>query len=141
MFRVDESEWPIVTMHFEGEPMDLEEMEEYISYWDKWFDLKEPMAVTMISQHEGKEKAGKEVTELAKRWREENRERIGKYCVGIALVPRPSKLMAVFKVNKPIVGWVMKKRMGCPGQVFDDDKEARAWLEERMAEARGHQAV
>lgn len=141
MFRVDESAWPVLTMHFEGEPMDLEEMEEYISYWDKWFDRGEPMAVMMISSHEGTEKASKEVTELAKRWRAENRDLIGKYCAGIALVPRPSKLMAVFKVGKPVVGWVMKKRMGCPGQIFDREDEARSWLEERMSRETGRQAV
>lgn len=108
------------------------------SHWERWLDRGEPMAVMMVYGGEEQEKLGKEVRKLSNQWHKENRDRIGQRCAGVAMVLRSSKLMAIYK---PIVARATKKRMGCPGQVFDNREEARAWLEERLSEETTRQAV
>jgi hypothetical protein len=129
MYRYDESGWPVVKVRFE-EPTTMEDMQEYIARWERWLGRGEPMGV-LASYESEQEKSSKEVRKLANRWQKENRERIGERCVGIAMCVKSAKLMALFR---PIASRAMKKRMGCPGEVFGDEREAEAWLRERLAE-------
>ncbi len=130
MYRYDESGWPVVKIRFE-EPTTMEDMEEYIARWERWLARGEPMGV--LASYEGEqEKSSKEVRKLANRWQKENKDRIGEHCVGIAMCVKSSKLMALFR---PIASRAMKKKMGCPGEVFGDEQEAEAWLKQRLAEA------
>jgi hypothetical protein len=130
VYSYDESGWPLVRVRFE-EPTTMEDMREYIARWEGWLARGEPMGV--IASYEGEqEKSSKEVRRLANRWQKESRERIGERCVGIAMCVKSSKLLAFYK---PIASRAMKKKMGCPGAVFDGEREAEAWLRERLAEA------
>jgi hypothetical protein len=131
MYTFDESGWPVVRMEAAGDT-GLADVEEYVRRWEGWLSGSEKLGVILIYGDEEQGKVEKSARKLSNRWHKENRERIGELCVGVAGVVKSSKLLALYK---PIASRIMKKRMGCPGAVFDDEREAEAWLRERLAEA------
>lgn len=131
-FGFDDGDWPIVTVTARGVGT-VEDTERYIARWEEWLSRAEangkPFAVEMISLHGEQPRQNREARRLNDRWHKENRERVGRWCAGIATVVKSSRLLALFQ---PIAARYVKRTMGCPGRIFATREEARAWLDEML---------
>lgn len=131
MYTFDETGWPAVKMTSSGDTS-LADVEEYVSRWESWLEKGERFGVLFVYADEERGKVERDAGKLSNRWHRENRERTGGLCVGAAGALKSSKLLALYR---PVASRAMKKKLGCPGAVFDNEREARTWLEERLTEA------
>lgn len=121
---IDESGWPLVTIHL-GEQFDRDAVNEYIAYWEKLLDSNTTVGLIMNQQGERGERPDREVTKLYMDWCKVHKEQISRCCAGIAVVTASSKLLALYK---PVTALSTKKMYGCPGNVFSGEEEAGKWL-------------
>lgn len=129
MLTITEETWPVVTIERDA-PLQMSEMNLYIAAWERWLARNEPMGVILLTQEEKPEKAEKAVMKRSNEWHFANKIRVGQQCAGIAMVVKNSALLTFLK---PLATRGTKKRMGCSGQIFTDEAEARAWLHNQLA--------
>jgi hypothetical protein len=129
MFRIDDSQSPLVVIHFDG-PMTLDETHRMLAYFNQLLDTGAPFALAMASNNEAQHEKG--VAKAQKQWLQANRSRIGKTCVGIAMVTQSSKFIALYK---PIANQIIQRMYHCPGRLFTDLEEATTWLRYQLRQA------
>ena len=130
MVTLDDSRWPLVSVHFQGNGTP-EEMNHFYRCFEAWLSRQEPFALVMRRDNaEAAEAQGKKspvVKQMRKdgiAWTKAHRAEISQYCAGIAIVPDSAKLMALWG---PMVAKVTQKMYGCPGKVFLSLEKANAW--------------
>lgn len=135
MLTLDDSRWPIVTAHFQGSDT-LPEMQQFLEHFESWLKRREPFALIIRrDQSEAAEAKGK-LSDEAKRirkismdWNKTHKSDCSQYCVGIAMVPDSTKMLAIMR---PVATKVIQSMYGCPGNVFASVEEAETWTKEKL---------
>ena len=139
MVAIDDSRWPLVSVHFQGNGTP-EEMAHFYRCFEAWLSRQEPFALVMrrdnadAAEAQGKKSpAVKQMRKDGIAWTKAHRAEISQYCAGIAIVPDSAKLMALWG---PIVARVTQKMYGCPGKVFLSLEKANAWAGRQLSRPR-----
>ncbi|MGD1865834.1 MAG: ABC transporter ATP-binding protein [Phormidesmis sp.] len=139
MVALDDSRWPLVSVHFQGNGTP-EEMAHFYRCFEAWLSRQEPFALVMrrdnadAAEAQGKKSpAVKQMRKDGIAWTKAHRAEISQYCAGIAIVPDSAKLMALWG---PIVARVTQKMYGCPGKVFLSLEKANAWAGRQLSRPR-----
>ncbi|AFK20088.1 hypothetical protein E6P09_14775 [Haloferax mediterranei ATCC 33500] len=129
MAEINDDDWPIVTVTFDGGPA-VQETEAFLTAFDGWLSRESEFAVLLEKQSFGGSKdETKEATKRRDEWLAANRAEIEQYCRGIAVVTESRTL---FRLFKPVVKRLMGKKFGCPGVMYSSRSEAQQWLDERV---------
>lgn len=113
----------------------LESMQAYLDAMESILLEHETFGLMFLSDMENDEiktqKRTKEASKLSNAWLKENRERIGKQCIGIAMVVKPTMMM---RAMKPMASKTMKKMMGAQGDMFFERDQAETWMKSQLSQ-------
>ena len=119
--------WPLVEVVFNG-PADELQVQGWLDAMDALFDKAQPFGLlTRTSEHSDFSDSGRKAMGL---WFKQSREKIEKYCVGVARIS-PSEDMV-----ERLAGPKMQAAMPCPIYASVDVGQATAWLQKKLAESR-----
>ncbi|MEM6453146.1 MAG: ABC transporter ATP-binding protein [Cyanobacteria bacterium P01_D01_bin.105] len=132
---IDDSRWPLVRAHFQGNGTPAE-MARFYRCFEGWLARKETFALVMQRDNaEAAEAAGKgspEAKHMRKdgiAWTKAHKPEISQYCAGVAIVPDSAKLV---KLWGPMVAKVTQHMYGCPGKVFGSVESAERWATQKL---------
>lgn len=137
-YKIDMSEAPLLVITF-GEAFTLEVVKQFLADLEGLLARKEQFAVLGLSDHDHDEdghhheKPERGVGKLQKQWLDAHKPEIGKYCLGIATVAEDLKF---FKVYKLLMPQIIKRMYNTPGDMFQTESEARAWLQSKLEAVR-----
>ncbi|OYQ63502.1 hypothetical protein B9G53_16780 [Pseudanabaena sp. SR411] len=131
MITIDESNYPIVSVHFENSST-LADTEKYLAHFDKWLSFNQKFGLILdqsTSQNqEDQVKSDPEEIEAVHRltveWAKQNKDRITQFCLGMAIVYDGDDLEKRKKAAPKTIAGIF----GCLGQVFTSQGEAEQWL-------------
>jgi hypothetical protein len=129
MYRLDSSQFPVLVLSVEDSPLTIETMQQLEQSLLAAFDRKTPFTILALTTAETETKAPKEVTRYSNDMFRRMKPLFAQWCAGYAGVMRAGKL---FKLYKPVAGKVVRNRIGCDGDFFEREDEARAWLDQKL---------
>jgi hypothetical protein len=127
MVEVDTTQWPTVYMKVDA-LLTTTAVTEYINEMEHLLAREEPFGLIYLSEmtdEEARQRREKEAQKLSNGWLKANRERMGRYCIGIAMVTNATRMMRLYK---PIARRTFKRTMGVAGDLFFTQSEAAAWM-------------
>lgn len=119
MYCIDENQDSLVIIHFES-PLTVSSAEKLFAYMNSVLDKQQTFGFAMDSNVEGQHERG--VAKMQKDWAKDNRERLGKYCAGVAIVTQSNRYISLYK---PIANVIIKRIYNCPGKLFVDIDDAK----------------
>lgn len=121
----DESQWPVVVVHYPDGPIAKPVMEEYLAHILTLFERKLPFAV--IGFHETSGSAmGAETRVFAASFNKKYHDQFGAYMRGLAIVS--TSMLA--RTALMAVHWISP--FPYPTKAFRTQKEALAWIQARL---------
>lgn len=132
MLKIDDKNYPIVSVKFEGTAT-IEETETYLARFTDWLDRENPFGLMLFrgtsEEVEDPEKA-KRSHNLVVVWAKQNKANIARYCMGMAVVGDLSKMSEKQQQMAPKALGVL---FGCPGQLFGNSTDAERWLQQQLS--------
>ncbi|WP_103667728.1 hypothetical protein [Pseudanabaena sp. BC1403] len=135
MIDINESNYPIVSVHFENAST-LEDTEKYLAHFDKWLSSNQKFGL-ILDQSTSQKQESAQVAEvnhnpseieavhrLTVEWAKQNKDRIMQFCLGMAIVYDGDDLEKRKKATPKTIAGIF----GCLGQVFASQVEAEQWL-------------
>jgi hypothetical protein len=130
MLTINESQYPSVSVHFEGATT-LEELETYLSHFTDWLSRNTPFGIMMHRSSKQDENVdldqAKQVHQSTVQWAKQNKSQITQSCVGIVLVGD------AFEGNQKAATLKgLRSVFGCPVQIVETQAEAEHWIQQQL---------
>jgi hypothetical protein len=126
MYTIDDNQFPLILIQLDS-PMSLTEAQQLFAYFEDVLAKAQPFVCIIASNIEGQHERG--TAKLQKDWLKGHRESFGQYCAGLAMVTQSSRFIALYKLA---AGQIIKRMYNCPGRLFIDLDEAKAWSQEQL---------
>ena len=130
MIKFNEEKFPVVYIYIDGGNT-IQDLQTYLNRFDNWLSRQEYFGIILQQNfpQQAQEKPSKEVKQLEMEWSKQNKHRISKYCLGMAIVVDSNEILEKWQ---PIASKSILNMFGCPGQVFAAIPEAEEWLAKQM---------
>ncbi|MCU0494308.1 MAG: STAS/SEC14 domain-containing protein [Chloroflexaceae bacterium] len=128
MYQFDEQNWPLVVVRPTGS-ITLADMEHYAARLDAWLSRGEHFGLLVVVEGEEHGKHDKALTKFDNDMWKRLHEAMRTWCVGYAGVTAAAEM---YERYKPLAPAAVRKRIGCAGEVFMTEDEARAWLRDKL---------
>jgi hypothetical protein len=125
IYSIEERIEPILIFQI-NEKVTRNDLQSYIASWENRLARKEPFGV-LIVQYDEASQSDQEIIKLGQQWHRTHKSHIGQYCVGVAVVTTPNKMITRL-ASRSSIARAMRIWLGCPGQICTTEAEAKAWL-------------
>ena len=130
MIIFNEEKWPVVYVYIYGEQT-FQDLQDYLNRFDNWLSREESFGIILKQEfaQQVQEKPSKEIKQLERGWFRQNKPRISKYCLGMAMVINSTEVLEKWQ---PIASKSILNMFGCSGQVFAAITQAEEWIVKQM---------
>lgn len=133
MVKINEEKWPVVYVRYEG-ARTTEDLRIFQKHFEGWLSRQEPFGIVFIQtgmDQQAPSPPPKELHDAQVAWTQQNRERIERYCVGMATTIDSTNVELLNRLRQ-VAPTYLKQTYACQGDIFTTLIEAEQWITQRM---------